>query len=97
MRPFKEKLESELALLSAPLSLDEADEFLAAFISQHYHLRVHSATGERPIDRYVAFPGEYRRFVSERTLAMIFLPCATSRVSKTCLIRIHAWPGRRWM
>ncbi len=89
MRPFKEKLESELALLPLPLSLDEANEFLAAFISQHYHIRVHSATGERPIDRYASFPTEYRRFVSERTLALIFLPCATSKVSKTCLIRLN--------
>ena len=89
MQPFTEKLESEFALLSSPLSLDEANEYLAAFISQHYHVRVHSATGERPIDRYAAFPEEYRRFVSERTLALIFLPCATSKVSKTCLIRLN--------
>jgi transposase InsO family protein/transposase len=89
MQPFNEKLESELALLPAPPSLDEANEYLAAFISQHYHARVHSSTSERPIDRYASFPAEYRRFVSERTLALIFLPCATSKVSKTCLIRLH--------
>jgi transposase InsO family protein len=89
MQPFNEKLESELALLPAPLSVDEANEFLAAFISQHYHIRVHSSTNERPIDRYSSFPQEYRRFVSEQTLAMIFLPCATSKVSKTCLIRLR--------
>jgi len=89
MQPFKEKLESELVLLESPPSLDEANEFLAAFISQHYHIRVHSATGERPIDRYAVFPVQYRRFVSEQTLAMIFLTCATSKVSKTCLIRLN--------
>lgn len=89
MQPLNEKLESELALLESPLSLDEANEYLAAFISQHYHTRVHSSTGERPIDRYASFPAEYRRFVSEKTLALIFLPCATSKVSKTCLIRLN--------
>lgn len=89
MRPFNEKLESELALLPGPLTLDQANEFLGAFISRYYHQRVHSVTGERPVDRYAAFPPEYRRFVSEEILAIIFLPCTTSKVSKTCLIHLH--------
>jgi len=89
MQPFNQKLESELALLTSPLTLDQANEFLGAFISQYYHQRVHSAIGERPVDRYAAFPPEYRRFVSEEILAIIFLPCTTSRVTKTCLIRLH--------
>lgn len=89
MSPFKDNLESELALLPSPLTLDMVNECLAAVISQHYHVRVHSTTGERPIDRYASFPMDYRRFVSEKTLALIFLPCTTSRVTKTCIIRLH--------
>ncbi len=89
MPQFTDGLESELNLLESPLIVDQANEYLAAFISQDYHQRVHSVTGEKPVDRYAAFPEQYRRFVSEDTLAMIFLPCVKAVVTKTSLIHLH--------
>jgi hypothetical protein len=89
MRFFTERLESELALLTTPPTLEEANEYLAAVVSRDYHRHVHSATGQTPDQRMASFPAEYRRFVSEKTLALIFLPCKTARVSKTCLIRLN--------
>ena len=88
MREVEEKLESELRL-KKPRTLEEANEYLAAFVTQDYHRRVHSATGQPPEERFFSFPPEYRRFVSEKALAMIFLPCVTSRVTKTGLIRLN--------
>jgi len=89
MPQFSNGLESELRLLNSPLEPEEANEYLAAFISQDYHQRVHSVTGEKPVDRYAAFPEQYRRFVSKDTLAMIFLPCVKAVVTKTSLIHLH--------
>jgi len=89
MRFFKERLESELALLTTPPTLEKANEYLAAVVSRDYHVHVHSATGQTPYQRMASFPADYRRFVSAKTLALIFLPCKTARVSKTCLIRLN--------
>jgi len=88
MRELEEKLESELRLKKPP-TLEEANEYLAAFVTQEYHRRVHSTTNQIPEERFFTFPPEYRRFVSEKALAQIFLPCVTSRVTKTGLIRLN--------
>ncbi|MBW1953709.1 MAG: DDE-type integrase/transposase/recombinase [Deltaproteobacteria bacterium] len=88
MRELEEKLESELRLKKPP-TLEEANEYLAAFVTQDYHHRVHSSTNQTPEERFFAFPPEYRRFVSEKALALIFLPYVTSRVTKTGLIRLN--------
>ncbi len=89
MPNFSNRLESELRLLDGPLDPEVGNEYLAAYVSQDYHQKVHSVTGEKPVDRYAAFPEQYRRFVSEKTLSMIFLPCQDATVTKTCLIRFH--------
>jgi hypothetical protein len=89
MRSFYERLETELALIQAPLTIEQANEYLAALISQDYHRRVHSETNQTPIDRFFQFPAKYRRFISQEALAMIFLPCTRSRVSKTGLIHLN--------
>ncbi len=89
MRSLYEQLDTELALKQPPLTLDEANEYLAALISQDYHRRVHSATGQPPEDTFFQFPPKYRRFVSQDVLAMIFLPCTRSKVSKTGLIHLN--------
>jgi hypothetical protein len=89
MRSLYEHLETELALRQPPLTIAEANEYLAALISQDYHKRVHSATGQTPEERFFQFPANYRRFVSGQVLAMVFLPCTRSKVSKTGLIHLH--------
>ncbi|MGC8604288.1 MAG: hypothetical protein ACP5VS_11440, partial [Desulfomonilaceae bacterium] len=86
---FSNVLESELRLLNSPLEPEKVNECLGAVISQDYHLSVHSVTGEKPADSYAAFPEQYRRFVSEKTLSMIFLPCKDATVTKTNLIRLN--------
>lgn len=84
-----DKLETELLLKQPPPLLGEANDYLAALICQDYHRRVHSSTGQTPEERFFSFPPQYRRFVSEKTLSMIFLPHARSRVSKTGLIHLN--------
>ncbi len=95
MRSFYERLETELALIQSPLTIEQANVYLAALISQDYHKRVHSETNQTPIDRFFQFPAHYRRFVSTEALTMIFLPCTRSKVSKTGLIHLNkqAVPG----
>lgn len=83
------RLETELLLKQPPPFLGEANEYLAALICQDYHRRVHSSTGQTPEERFFSFPPQYRRFVSEKTLSMIFLPHTRSRVSKTGLIHLN--------
>ncbi|MHB1419223.1 MAG: Mu transposase C-terminal domain-containing protein [Bacillota bacterium] len=75
-------------LKDPPLTLAEANEYLAALISQDYHRRIHSETNQTPEEKFFQFPVQYRRFVSQETLAMIYLPCTRSRVSKTGLIHL---------
>lgn len=89
LRLFYEHLESELALHKPPLTIGQANEYLAALIGQDYHRHIHSSTGQTPEERFFGFPQEYRRFVSKNALAMVFLPRARSRVSKVGLIHIN--------
>lgn len=80
MRLLYEQLETELALKEPPLTIEQANEYLAALISQDYHQRVHSETNQTPEERFFQFPAKYRRFVSREALTMIFLPCTRSKV-----------------
>lgn len=89
MRSFYERLETELILRQPPPTLEEANEYLAAFTSQDYHRRVHSETGQSPEERFFHFPPKYRRFVSQEVLTLVFLPCRRSKVSKTGLIHLN--------
>ena len=89
MRSFYERLETELILRQPPPTLEEANEYLAAFMSQDYHRRVHSETGQTPEERFFHFPPKYRRFVSQEVLTLVFLPCSRSKVSKTGLIHLN--------
>ncbi|MDI6913606.1 MAG: Mu transposase C-terminal domain-containing protein [Desulfitobacteriaceae bacterium] len=89
MRLFYEQLETELALKELPLTIEQANEYTAALISRDYHRSIHSETKQTPEERFFQFPSKYRRFVSQETLAMIFLPCTRSKVSKTGLIHLN--------
>ena len=89
MRSFYERLETELILRQPPPTLEEANEYLAAFTSQDYHRRVHSEIGQSPEERFFHFPPQYRRFVSQEVLTLVFLPCRRSKVSKTGLIHLN--------
>ena len=89
MRSLYERLETELVLKQPPLTIEQANEYLAALISQDYHRSVHSETDQTPEERFFQFPAELRRFVSQKALTMIFLPCTRSKVSKTGLIHLN--------
>lgn len=89
MRYFYEKLECELMTRPGPMTIEEANTYMAAIVCQDYHRREHSSTGQSPEDRFFAYPAEYRRFVSKKALSKIFLPYSKSHVSKTGLIRIN--------
>lgn len=89
LRLFYERLETELALHKPPVTIGQANEYLAALIGQDYHRSVHSTTGQTPEERFFSFPEEYRRLVAKNALAMVFLPRARSRVSKVGLIHLN--------
>ncbi|CAA7600763.1 Transposase-like, Mu, C-terminal [Acididesulfobacillus acetoxydans] len=89
MRSLYERLETELVLKKPPLTLDEANDYLAALISRDYHRRIHSETTQTPEERFFQFPAHYRRFVFPETLSLIFLPCKRTKVSKTGLIQFN--------
>lgn len=84
-----QKLETELLIRKPPPGIGQANGYLAALITQDYHRRVHSSTGQTPEERFLSFPPEYRRFVSDKALTMIFLPFEKSHVTKTGLIRLN--------
>ncbi|MBF7083362.1 hypothetical protein IT084_10290 [Desulfallas sp. Bu1-1] len=84
-----EGLVAELLLRTPPPTIEQANEYPAALITQDYHRRIHSSTGRTPEERFLSFPPEYRRFVSDKALTMIFLPFEKSHVTKTGLIRIR--------
>lgn len=89
MRLFYEQLDTELALKQPPLTIEEANEYLSALISQGYHQRIHSETRQTPEESFFQFPAKHRRFVSQEALTLIFLPCTRSKVSKTGLIHLN--------
>ena len=89
MRLFYEQLDTELALRQPPLTIEEANEYLSALISQDYHQSIHSETHQTPEERFFQFPAKHRRFVSQEALTLIFLPCTRSKVSKTGLIHLN--------
>jgi transposase InsO family protein len=89
MRLFYEQLDTELALRQPPLTIEEANEYLSALISQDYHPSIHSETHQTPEERFFQFPAKHRRFVSQEALTLIFLPCTRSKVSKTGLIHLN--------
>jgi len=89
MRFFYEKLETELMTKACPVTIEEANQSMMALICQEYHRTDHSSTGQTPEERYFAYPEEYRRFVSQKSLYKIFLPYAKSYVSKTGLIHLN--------
>ena len=89
MRLFYEQLDTELALKQPPLTIEEANEYLSALISQGYHREIHSETRQAPEERFFQFPAKHRRFVSQEALGLIFLPCTRSKVSKTGLIHLN--------
>ena len=83
------QLETELLLREPVLTIEQANEYLAALISQDYHRSVHSSTGQMPEERFFNFPEHYRRFVSKNSLAMVFLSQTKSSVGKTGQIHLN--------
>ena len=86
---FYMQLETELILREPAVTIEQANEYLAALISQDYHRSVHSSTGQMPEERFFNFPEHYRRFVSKNSLAMVFLSQTESHVGKTGQIHLN--------
>lgn len=89
MPNFTNRLESEINLLHETLPLQEMNELAQAYTEQDYNLRIHSKTKETPEARFGRLTYEYRRFVSEELLSLIFLKHKEAKVSKDGLIRFR--------
>ncbi len=89
MQNFTNRLESEIKLLDKTLSLQEMNEYAQAYTEQDYNLRIHSTTGEAPEARFGRLTCEYRRFISEEVLSLLFLEHKEAKVSKDGQIRFR--------
>ncbi len=87
MQNFTNRLESEIKLLPHTPSLQEMNEYVQSYTEQDYNLRIHSTTGETPEARFGRLTFEYRRFISEEILSLIFLENKEAKVSKDGQIR----------
>jgi len=71
-----------------PASVDELNRAFQAWVETVYHARVHSETGQTPLERFLAAGAP--RLMSERQLAEAFLWSERRRVSKTATFGMHA-------
>jgi putative transposase len=83
----------ELALSTSVNTLDNLNQALLAWIEVVYHRKVHSETGQTPLDRYRTDDAPTVRPVDSLTLRDAFLFRATRRVDKTAHI---AFQGNRY-
>jgi len=79
----------ELALSTSANTLDDLNQALLAWIEVVYHRKVHSETGQTPLDRYHTDNAPAVRPVDPLTLRDAFLFRATRRVDKTAHIAFH--------
>jgi transposase InsO family protein len=90
LRTIHERFEHEMkASGKAAATLEEYNQYLAAYIGQDYHREVHDSTGQSPEERFFAYPARLRRWITKDSLMLIFMPCRTARVSKTGLVRVN--------
>ena len=83
----------ELALSTSVHTLDDLNQSLLAWIEVVYHRKVHSETGQTPLERHRADDTPSVRPVDPLTLRDAFLFRATRRVDKTAHI---AFQGNRY-
>jgi len=89
LRTIHERFEHEMkAAGKANATLEEYNQYLTAYIARDYNRKVHNSTGQTPEERFFAYPAKFRRFVTQDSLLMIFLPCRSASVSKTGLVRV---------
>ena len=83
----------ELALSTSIHTLDDLNQALLAWIEVVYHRKVHSETGQTPLDRYHTDDAPAVRPVDPLTLRNAFLFRAARRVDKTAHV---AFQGNRY-
>jgi len=90
LRTCHERFEQEMkASGKDSATVYEYNEYLYAYIGQEYHRKIHSSTRQTPEERFFSFPANLRRWISKDSLAMIFLPVRTARVTKVGLVRVN--------
>lgn len=91
MPMYTEKLDLEIRTKPnyEKFTIDEIDEFAQALTAK-YHQEKHESIQQTPYERYLMYQGNFRRFVSNDLLALVFLPRYRSKVSKDNLIRINS-------
>jgi putative transposase len=68
--------------------LDELNRLFTAWVEQVYHRRVHTETGQTPIERFTA--GAPTRFAGPGLLREAFLWSERRKVTKTATVSLHA-------
>lgn len=70
-------------------TLAQLNTYWAAWVEQVYHRRVHSSTGQSPLERWLAGPSSLRPAPDPDVLAEAFLWTATRTVTKTRTVSLH--------
>jgi transposase InsO family protein len=89
LQTVHQRFETEMLVSGKAPSLDVYNAYLDAYIGQDYNKNRHSSTDMTPEEKYMQFPPQSRRWVTKRSLSLIFMPCKNVKISKTGLIRIN--------
>jgi len=84
----REQFLVELQARGGAADLEELNRLFAAWVEGVYHRRVHSETGQAPLERFEA--GAPPRLPSPAELREAFLWSARRRVAKTATVSLHA-------
>lgn len=71
-------------------SLAELNRWWAGWVEQRYHHRVHTGTGQTPLERWTAGAGDVLAAPDTAALAAAFRWSATRTVTKTATVSLHA-------
>jgi putative transposase len=88
MRLFYEKLDTEINSKGKIISIQEANEYAKA-VTHAYHQAVHSEIEEKPYERYLSYPANFRQYVSNELLSLVLMSTTKSTVSKDNIIRLN--------
>ena len=70
-------------------TLAELNRYLAAWVEQVYHRRVHRSTGQAPLERWLAGPTALRGCPDPAALAEMFAWTVTRTVTRTATVSLH--------
>jgi len=87
-RTIAEQFAVEIAVTGVD-TLAELNRYFTAWVEQAYHHRVHSATGQSPLSRWLAGPSSLRPTPEPQALSQAFLWAVQRTVAATRTVSLH--------